>query len=158
MDAASYLSSVIEVAIGIAGFAGIIAAIRQRSVTSWPAQQLIMLQVLFFASAAAIVLSLLPAVLTEAGLDEDTVWCICGGALTAWITIAGSYRAIQSRSAGVTLPLPRPVLTLGAIAVILQVYNILGPRDAWPFLAGLIALVVNGFSMFLLLLLRPLDE
>ena len=55
-----FFSSIVDVAVGIAGFAGIIAAVQHRGLSSWPGRQLILLQVLFFASAMAVVFALLP--------------------------------------------------------------------------------------------------
>ncbi|MDA1075902.1 MAG: hypothetical protein O3A63_14225 [Proteobacteria bacterium] len=158
MNAESYLSSVIEVAIGIAGFAGIVAAIRQRRLSTWPDEQRIMLQVLFFASAAAIFFGLFPAVLAEAGLTDAVIWTVCSCALIAWLILAIAFRAQQARAAGVRMTLPGLILVLAVGALGLQIYNITGPRVAWPYMAGVSALLVNGFTMFLLLLLRPVDD
>ena len=158
MDAASFLSSAIEIAIGIAGFSGIVAAIRRRNFSRWPPGQRIMLQILFFASAAAIVFSLLPAFLTEAGIDAGLGWKISGLLLTAWIVLASAFRVRQSRAESVPMPIPRGVLALAGIAVVLQLYNLTGEGLAWPYLVGIVALLANGFSMFLLLLLGAQEE
>ena len=73
MNADSVLSSSIEVAIGIAGFGGIIAAIRQRDVNAWSARDRITLQALFGVSVVAIVFSMLPGILREASVDISGV-------------------------------------------------------------------------------------
>jgi hypothetical protein len=84
LPADTFLSSVVEIAIVIAGFAGIIAAIQHRGVSNWPAQQLILRQVLFFASAMTIVFALLPAALQSAAIPEEIIWRIGSGGLLAW--------------------------------------------------------------------------
>jgi hypothetical protein len=158
MDAASFLSSTVEIAIGIAGFSGIVAAIRRRSIAGWPPGQRIMLQILFFASAAAIVFSLLPPFLFEAGIDPGLGWKISGLLLTAWIVLASGFRVAQSRAETVPMPIPRGVMVFAAVAVFLQLYNLTGEGRAWPYLVGVVALLANGFSMFLLLLLGSQDD
>ncbi len=88
-----------------------------------------MLQILFFAAAATIFFALLPAVLSETGISAPLVWKINGGLLICWYVSAITFRTRQSKD-GV----------------------------AWPFLIGVSLLIVNGFSMFLLLLLSPISE
>ncbi|MEZ5558624.1 MAG: hypothetical protein R3E86_08805 [Pseudomonadales bacterium] len=114
-----------------------------------------MFQILFFASAAAIVFSLLPAVLLEAGFTGQRVWSICGVLLVGWFVFATAFRVAQSRAAAVDLPIPRPMLAFAVVASLLQIYNLFGGGSAWPYMIGVLALIANGFSMFLLLLLGP---
>lgn len=155
MDAASFLSSVIEIAVGIAGFAGIVAAIRQRQLSSWPPEQLILLQILFFASAASIAFGLLPAGLAEAGIEEHNIWKFGGAVLICWYVGAVSFRVRQSKALGVTMPIPKPVLVWASVALVLQIYNISTEGVAWPYLFGVTGLLINGFSVFLILVLKP---
>ena len=70
MDAESFLSSTVEVAIGIIGFAGLVAAIQQRRLSEWSDLHRSRLEVLFTASAGALVFSLLPAVFGELGIER----------------------------------------------------------------------------------------
>lgn len=158
MDAASFLSSVIEIAVGVAGFAGIVAAVRQRQFAHWPKEQLILLQILFTATAASIAYALLPSFLAETGLDLGLLWKISSGALVCWIVGAMAFRLRQSRVHGVAMPIPWHVRVLGVIAIALQVYNIAHLGRSWPYLFGITALLINGFSVFLLLVLSPLDS
>ena len=116
-----------------------------------------MLQILFFASAAAIVFSLLPIFLFETGFSESLTWKISGVFLAAWFVLASAYRIVQSRAESVPLPIPRGVVLLAAVATLLLIYN-LGEGRAWPYLVGIVALLANGFSMFLLLLLGSREE
>jgi hypothetical protein len=154
MPAATFLSSVVEIAIGIAGFAGIIAAIQHRGVSHWPARQLILLQILFFASAMAIVFALLPAALQSAGVPEGKIWRIGSGGLLAWYLGVVPYRLRQSRKLSVRLPLPPLLIVWAVLASSLQIYNLTTPGLAWPYLFGVFSLVINSFSVFLLLLFK----
>jgi hypothetical protein len=157
MNAASFLSSVIDIAIGVAGFAGIVAAVRQRRLDHWSREQVVLLQILFTATAASIVFGLLPAFLLEAGLRERTAWQVASGALITWIVTAIGFRMRQSRSLGVRMPIPRHVTVWGVVSVGLLIYNVAGDGKSWPYLFGIMGLLMNGFSVFLILVLGSTD-
>lgn len=157
MGAESFLAAVVAVAIGIAGFAGIVAAIRQRRLSSWPPDQLILLQILFIASAASIVAGILPAFLMETGISPNNVWKICSGALACWLIGAPIFRARQSKALGVKQQIPRHVLAWAVISIVLQFYNVAAAGTAWPYLFGVTTMLINGFSVFLILVLKPVD-
>jgi hypothetical protein len=158
VDAASFLSSVIDIAIGVAGFAGIVAAVRQRKLSHWPIEQLLLLQILFTATAASIFFGLLPSFLTESGLDENTVWKVSSGALVCWIVGAIAFRISQSRKHRVAMPIPGHIRVLGVIAVGLQIYNMTGMGRSWPYLFGIMTILINAFSVFLILVLKPIEQ
>lgn len=157
MNAASFLSAAIDIAIGVAGFAGIVAAVRQRHLAHWSKEQLILLQILFTATAASIVYALLPSFLTETGLSSELVWKVSSGALMVWIVGAIGFRLRQSRAHSLAMTIPRHVMILGAFAFAFQIYNIAGVGQSWPYLFGILILLINGFSVFLVLVLKPLD-
>ena len=148
-----FLSSIVDIAIGIAGFAGIIAAIQHRGLQHWTPQHRILLQILFFSSAMAIVFSLLPTVLRTIGTAETHIWKIGSTGLLAWYAFIVPYRVRQSRKYSAESPLPRALLFWVAISSAVQIYNLTTAGLAWPYLFGIFSLIVNGFSVFLLLLL-----
>ena len=154
MPADTFLSSIVEIAIGIAGFAGIIAAIQHRGVSGWPPRQLILLQILFFASAMAIVFALLPVALQSAGIAQQKIWHIGSGGLLIWYLGVVPFRLYQSRKLAVRSPMPPLLMVWAVLAASLQVYNLTTPGLAWPYLVGVFSLVINGFSVFLLLLFK----
>jgi Ca2+/H+ antiporter len=156
VSAESFLSSVVEVAIGMAGFAGIVAAIRQRDITRWPQQQRLLLQMLFAASAAAIAFALLPALLAEAELSRPTVWRFGSGALVIWFVSIGAFRFDQARRNAVPFPFRGGFAAWTGFLVLLQTLN-LALSVSWPYLIGAFGLLVNGFIFFLRLLLGDLD-
>ena len=151
MSTESFLSSVVEIAVGLGGFAGIIAAIRQRSVEDWPLDQRVLLQMLLVASAVAATLALLPAVLSDAGFSSPTMWRIASSLLLSWILGIGAYRVRQFRQIEVAPQFPRLLGMLVGVVVILQCLN-LALATSWPYLVGVFVVLVNGFSYFLLLL------
>lgn len=157
MSSDSVLSSAIEVAVGIAGFAGIVAAIRQRDITSWQPVHRLLLQMLFGASAAAIVFGFLPGVLSEASVEPRSVWRAGSAALALWVVGIAVFRIRQARSQAVSAindvvgwQTAVWMSSLGA----LQILN-LALSEPWPYLVGVIGILVNGFVFFLRLLLGP---
>jgi hypothetical protein len=142
---------VVEIAVGIGGFAGIIAAIRQRSVEDWPLDQRVLLQMLLVASAVAATFALLPAVLADAGFSSPTMWRIASSLLLAWILGIAAYRVRQFRKLEIAPQFPRLLTIFVGFGTILQCLN-LALASSWPYLVGVFVVLVNGFSYFLLLL------
>jgi hypothetical protein len=151
MSVESVLSSVIEIAVGIGGFAGIIAAIRQRNVSHWPADQRLLLQMLLTASAVAVLFSLAPWLLAEAGLPQATIWRLCSGSLLMWQSGIVVHRRRQFRNLGLSVSTPRLLYILLAVNLLLQAINLV-LAEAWPFLVGVVGILANGFTFFLRLL------
>ena len=153
----SVLSSAIEVAIGIAGFAGIAAAIRQRDVAAWEPRHRLLLQMLFGASAAAIVLGFLPALLAEASVEPPTLWRIGSATVLVWVLGIGVFRIRQARSHEVSALRDLagwPTTVVSFLVTALQVLNLV-LAVPWPYLVGVIGILANGFIFFLRLLLSP---
>jgi hypothetical protein len=153
MDIEAFLSSIVEISVGIVGFAGIIAAVQRRGMSGWPAPQRILMQVLCFASAMAIVFALLPSALAEAGVENNLIWKIGSCGLLIWYAGILPYRRHQARKFGVLSQIPRLLQIWVLTAAALQIYNLTTPGLSWPYMFGVFSLVVNGFTVFLLLLL-----
>jgi hypothetical protein len=158
VTAESFLSSIVEAAVGMVGFAGIIVAVRQRSISDWPTDQKLLLRMLLVASAATIAFALLPAVLAEAALPRSTIWRFASGVLVIWQIVIGDYRTRQFRAAAAVIPIPRMLLVWVALILVLQVLNLyLG--TSWPYLLGVFGILGNGFVFFVILLLgNPATE
>ena len=157
MSAESFLSSAVEAAIGMAGFAGIVAAIRHRDIASWAQEERILLRMLLVASGMAVTFALLPAVLREARLPEPTIWRAGSAALVAWQAGIAAHRSRQFRAAGVVSPIPRALaLWVGGVIVVQASNVILGL--SWLYLLGVFGVLVNAFSFFLILLLGRAGE
>lgn len=106
----------------------------------------------------AIVFALLPAALATTGMPEPVIWKIGSGGLLAWYIGIVPYRITQSRRLGVRSALPRALKMWVLAPAVLQIYNLTTSGLLWPYLFGIFSLVVNGFSVFLLLLLGTGSE
>lgn len=94
----SALGSVIEVAIAIAGFSGIVAAVGHRGAGNWTAADQLRLRILLTASGVAIVFAFLPFVLMDL-LDPSLTWRLASGLLAIHSAAITAHRVRQASHA-----------------------------------------------------------
>jgi len=157
VSAEAFLSSIVEVAVGLAGFAGIIAAVRQGRITRWPREPRLLLEMLLVASSLAIVFALLPSVLAEAAVPGPSIWRIGSALLLTCQVALGVLRARQFRTAGLSAQPPFWLLAWISSLLALQAINIL-LCVSWPYLLGVFGILGNGFFFFLRLLFSDWDN
>ena len=150
MTADSVLSSLVEVAVGLAGFAGIITAIRQRNVASWSPRDRVLLQALFGSSAAAIAFGIAPGILAEAHFSPHRIWRAGSTALLVWFAVIPVIRERQMRKQGLsalTSTMGLATLLWVLLLALLQAFNLYRPTP-WPYLVGVAGLLSTGFVFF----------
>jgi len=160
VTADSVLSSLVEVAVGLAGFAGIITAIRQRNVATWSPTDRVLLQALFGASAAAIALAIAPGILQEANFPPSRIWRTGSAMLLVWFAVIPVIRERQMRMHGLSaLSSTTGLFTfLWVVAVaLLQIFNLVRPAP-WPYLVGVAGLLATGFIFFFQLMFKAETE
>ncbi len=155
-----------ELSVGLAGFAGIVAALRRG--TSWHPADGQRMWVLLTMSLSVSALALIAAGLSLAAVDSDVPWR-CGSALYiagAIVWIPFFVRRLRQVKAHWSIVL-RPfffglVGALCAIALLAQLSNAVGwpysPNSAVFFLALLVPLGVSASTFADLLLVRPDTE
>ena len=157
VSAEAFLSSIVEAAIGIAGFAGIIAAVRQGRISGWPREPRLLLEMLLAASALAIMFALLPAVLAEADVSLPITWRIGSTLMLICQLVLAVLRTRQFRAAGLRTRPPLWLVAWISSLLVLQAANIvLGV--SWPYLLGVFGMLGNGFFFFLRLLFSDWDN
>ena len=143
-----------EVAMALAGFSGVVVAVRLRGAQAWSPTELRFLWFLIGDSLLIVFFALLPVPMALAGWSDDTIWTICSSLLGSWfivgllLALAGEWR---ERRAGqlTTVPLITPVILYGVSAVALAMGIVLG-LSAWDFgLARGQALYVVGLMVLL---------
>ena len=144
----SVLSSTIEAAIGIAGFSGIVVAIRRGSASAKTDRQL--LATLLTASAAAVLFSILPFVLADAELPLPLMWRIGSALFLVYFISMISYR--QVREPGWGDAYPRALGVVSALVLILQVGNVVVLAESWPFVLAITLQLAVAFMAFVRLL------
>ena len=56
------------------------------------------------------------------------------------------------------MPIPIHVRAWGTLTVGLQTYNIASTGESWPYLFGIMTILMNAFSVFLALVLSPVED
>ena len=79
MSSEGILVAIAELAIGIAGFSGVVVALGSRTGERWSPVTRIRMVLLLSVSLSAAMFSLLPLVLDEAGLTAERAWSISSG-------------------------------------------------------------------------------
>jgi hypothetical protein len=141
------LDTIAEVAVTLAGFAGLIAALAGASHQDLPPRQRIAFWLVLATSLATLILSFLPRALFNFGLSEPTSWRICCGvlALVNFATLGLVIRvhrsllaqgiSTQFATSYVVLPTPFGVFSLLALATAAGI----APLDPYAlFYAGLV--------------------
>ena len=98
MNVEDLLIIYIEVSIAIAGFSGIISALKKQDGSSWQREDAVSFQFLLTASGFCAVLSTMPMVLTLAGLEDVAIWRWSSLSILAVAVFAGGYRTYQFRA------------------------------------------------------------
>lgn len=154
MDSESALGSIIEVAIAIAGFSGIVAAVGRRGAGHWTEEDQLRLRILLTASGAALVFAFLPFVLADL-VARDLVWRIASGLLAIHVVAISAYRVRQASHSGIGEAIglrPWRLMLQGVVALVLIV-------NAWRwgspalYVAGVLWGVFVAFMTFVRLLL-----
>ena len=123
----SALGSVIEVAIALVGFSGIVAAVGRRGAGHWSRVDQVRLQILLTAGGAALSFAFLPFTMIDA-IDPSLVWRICSGLLAIWMVGIMGYRIRQTSRLGMTQAVGyRPSIVIPQIAVVAM----LGANAFW---------------------------
>ena len=159
MEGADALGLIAEVGIAIAGFAGVVAALRAPGGRLTPYEAL-RISSLLGLSGTAVLLALVPGALQFAGLMETRIWTSSSLAMIVFLatmTFAQFryYRiAFEGRPVGTEARAPggRIVSTsfnvLRGAIVALQLANVIVMGQLWPFYFGLLAITAMSLFQF----------
>ena len=150
-----------QVAVTLAGFAGVVVAFRSGAVHEWSKLDRFRLQILLVNSALPFMLSIFAMLLLATKLDEVTVWRLCS--VVAFVStvitgqfISGRFRAL-SRQQLYASTSRRWVFfssaVIGVTATLLQLYNTIRLQTFWPFLAVIATWLWLAMVQFVLLVM-----
>jgi hypothetical protein len=152
-----------EVGIAIAGFAGVIAALRSPGGRVKPYAAL-QIGSLLGQSATVVLVALLPFALHSTGLGSNQIWALSSSLmfLMNLLIILIPFRvasrvlkvAAEDRSPGVRWVAPAST-ALMVVVCVLQLANAAFIRQLWPLVAGLFALTALSLFMFAYILFAP---
>jgi len=155
MTAGDYLALIAEVAVGVAGFSGIVAALTRRSSEEWRAIDVVRLQVLLFVSISVVTWALLPALLLSSGIEGPSLWRFTSG---AWLLVTTPLvysrvrkvvAVISENSQDTSTALSVYVAALLFATFALQVANVVSVAAPWPHLGCLTLDLLLTLALFL---------
>jgi len=161
MQPSEALSASAQLAVALAGFAGVVVAFRNRSVHEWSKIDKFRLRILLMDSGLPFILSVLGMVLSSTAIDPSMVWRICS--LTTFVVIVFMVRGYSRSSrgfgrdefkvSGARLWIFYTGSLIGIAAILLQLYNFISLQTFWPFFAAIATFLVLGMVQFILLVL-----
>ena len=159
MQPSEALSASAQVAVTLAGFAGVVVAFRSESVHEWSKVDKFRLQILLSNSVLPFVMSIFAMLLATTALGEQTIWQLCSivafvlTAMTGQI-ISGTYRMLsreELKASGSRRWVFVSSGLVGLAATLLQLYNAISLQTFWPFFAGIATWLWLGMIQFVLL-------
>ncbi len=159
MQPSEALSASAQVAVTLAGFAGIVVAFRSGSVHQWSKIDKFRLQILLSNSALPFLLSIFGMLLLTARVAEPTIWRLCSvvafvcTVLTSQL-LSRMYRAFsreEFRARGGRRWIFYFSGLLGISATLLQLYNTISLQTFWPFFAAIATWLCLAMIQFVLL-------
>ncbi len=76
MQGSGVLTVIAEIGVALAGFSGIVVALRQRSVESWSVPEVLRLRLMLYASVSALIFALLPFAPHHLGASPALTWSV----------------------------------------------------------------------------------
>jgi hypothetical protein len=161
MQPSEALGVAAQVAVTLAGFAGIVVVFRPHSVHQWSAMDKFRLQLLLTNSALPLGESLVGMLLLAAQPPLGTIWQWCSGiAFTAQILVIVSVRDPRrnirpEEFASVNRFLYYGIALFGTAAMALQVINMVRWNLFWPFFALIFVHLIAALAQFVRMVLLP---
>jgi len=162
MEGADALGLIAEVGIAIAGFAGVIAALRAPG-GRMAGYAAVRTGTILVGSANLVLHAQLPLALHFAGLTSPTIWALSSCSMTAMMTsvfvvVPALMRRVlptgEDPAPGSWLVGPTLGILMGA-TLLLQLSNVVFIRQLWPFYVGLLMFTASALFQFGYALFAP---
>jgi predicted membrane channel-forming protein YqfA (hemolysin III family) len=164
MEPGEALGIAAQIAVALAGFAGVVVVFRCEAVHEWSDIDKLRLRFLLANSMLPLGLSMLGLVLVSIEPEPPGIWRWCSGILlvaTMWFVMATgkTFRRLNLQNPQ-RKRITRFVFYLfggfGTAALLLQLYNIASLAAFWPFFAGIVYQLVSAMAQFArMILLLP---
>ena len=161
MQPSEALSAAAQVAVTLAGFAGVVVAFRSSAVHEWSKVDKFRLRILLINSGIPFGLSIMAMLLSATGLSEGRVWQVCS--VIGFVTIAMVGQQMSSgmrgfsrsefRAGGGSLVIFYSSSVVAIAVTLLQLYNAIVLKTFWPFFAGIATQLTLAILQFMRLVL-----
>lgn len=161
MEASEALSTAAQIAVALAGFAGVVVVFRNESVHDWGQVDKFRLRILLINSMLPLTFCMVGLLLLAIRPFPPAAWRWCSGFAAA---ILFPYAAMilktllglapgQLETAGGSKSTSYPLLALGTAVSLLQLYNVTTLNTFWPFFAAIVSLLLGAMVQFVRLVL-----
>ena len=163
MEPTTALGVSAQIAVAIAGFAGVIAAFRKDPVHDWGLVEKFWLRLLLLNSIMPLAFSMVGLFLLSVTYDSATTWRWCSGFATLFLvpfaimiikTVVG-FAPGQLEAAGGTRITSYALVTILTAVCLLQLCNLATLGAFWPFFGAIVALLLGATYQFVRLVLSP---
>jgi hypothetical protein len=163
MEPTTALSVSAQIAVAMAGFAGVVVAFRRDSVHGWNEVETFWLRLLLVNSILPLAFSMFGLFLLTVPYVSATIWRWCSGfaafflfPLAAMIvrTVA-RWAPGQLEAAGGTRLTSYSLVSILASVCLLQLINVAVLAAFWPFFGSIVALLLGAMYQFVRLVLSP---
>jgi hypothetical protein len=145
-----------QVAVALAGFAGIVAAFGRGPIQEWPPAARLRLKFLLATGLLPLAWSLFGLMLMVSPLPEPAIWQYCSGISAVTLVLGGidnsrEYIALSRthlRDDASSHLFFAGAATAGVISIALQFWNIVAVKAFWPFFAMIVAAMVVCMLQF----------
>jgi ABC-type glycerol-3-phosphate transport system permease component len=163
MDPTAALGVSAQIAVAIAGFAGVVAAFRGDSVHDWGQVEKFWLRLLLLNSILPLVFSVVGLFLLSVTHESPTTWRLCSGFAVLFLvpfavmilrTVVG-FAPGQLEAAGGTRFTSYALFAILMAVCVLQLCNLATLAAFWPFFGALVAQLLGAMYQFVRLVLSP---
>jgi hypothetical protein len=164
MQPSEALGIAAQVAVTLAGFAGVVVVFRPESTHRWSALDRFRLHLLLTNSIYPLAFSVFGMLLLTINPPPESIWRWCSG-VALLVQIPGalvSYKPVRSMKPaefkGVNKVLFYPLFVAGVLTMLLQFYNVAVLNLFWPFFASITVHLVAAMLQFMRFVLPPLKS
>lgn len=163
MEPTTALSVSAQIAVSIAGFAGVVAAFRNDSVHDWGQVEKFWLRLLLVNSILPLAFSMVGLFLLSVTHDSPAIWRWCSGFATLFllpyavfiVTTLVGFAPGQLEAAGGTRFTSYALIAILTAVCLLQLCNLVALAAFWPFFGAIVALLLGAMYQFVRLVLTP---
>jgi len=161
MEPNTALSVSAQIAVAIAGFAGVVAAFRNDSVHDWGQVEAFWLRLLLVNSILPLAFSMFGLFVLSVPYVSETIWRWCSGFATLFLfpfammivkTLVG-FAPGELEAAGGTRFTSYSLVAILTAVCLLQLFNVATLAAFWPFFGAIVALLLGAMYQFVRLVL-----
>jgi hypothetical protein len=150
-----------QVAVTLAGFAGVVVVFRPASLHQWSNLDRFRLRLLLSNSIFPLAYSVIGIFLLTIKPPPESIWRWCSGVAVvcqipfAIINLTEARRLSPAESKGINKMLFFPLFAIGFMTILLQLYNMTVLNWFWPFFVGIVVHLIAAMLQFMRLVLLP---